>query len=510
MRDGLHETGDVIAGKYVVELVLGRGGMGTVYGVTHRLTAKRLALKCLLPTYVDNPSVVERFLREARTAGQIQHRHVIDVFDAGREDDVLYIVMPWLDGRPLADLLQDERLTLEETLVIMVRAMEGVAAAHALGILHRDLKPGNIFVCLGVSGRLDDPRILDFGISKLQDELGSPLTRSGTAVGTPYYMPLEQLTGQRDLDQRVDVYALGVILYEAMTGRPPHRADNIAALALELKYNRPRHLRQLRADLPEGLADLVMRALEQEREARFPSVRALVDALVPFIPHSAGLTLPEPKGSPLRTPRDTDEAVLGEELARASATTAPSTPPPPSAAAEQAPSRTTPLPSVSQESIAPKRHSAARRVRRVAVAAAAICVAVGLVYGTRRMLEAQAPASRAREQRVQAVASASPGDEVPGTRAPSLPSESPGIRVVQALDASVRVPPVVATAPVPTKTVRLAHLRRATSGDAGTASQHQPGQLDESTDAKPQVPTPTSEPATPGSSRGVELAPDEF
>jgi len=324
MQDGLPEAGDVIADKYVVEHVLGRGGMGTVYSVTHRLTGKRLALKCLLPLYVNNPNIVERFLREARAAGRIQHRHVIDVFDVGRDADVLYIVMSLLQGMPLAELLHDEHLTLDEALVILVRAMEGVAAAHDHGIVHRDLKPGNIFVCLGVSGRLDDPRVLDFGISKLDDELNSPLTRSGVAVGTPYYMALEQLTGERDLDHRVDVYALGVILYEAMVGRLPHTAENVAALAIRLMHTPPTHLGSLRADLPPGLADVVMRALARDREARYPSVRALIDAILPFVPKSAGLTMPDPQGKPLRTPRDTQEPALPSEMARASATTAPS------------------------------------------------------------------------------------------------------------------------------------------------------------------------------------------
>lgn len=324
MQGGLPEPGDIIAEKYVVERMLGRGGMGAVYAVVHRTTGKRLALKSLLPAYLDDAHVVERFLREARAAGRIQHRHVIDVFDAGRDHNVLYIVMPLLQGKPLSELLHDEKLTLEEALVIMVRAMEGVAAAHDLGIVHRDLKPGNIFVCVGVSGRLDDPRVLDFGISKLDDEATTSLTRSGMAVGTPHYMALEQLTGQRDLDHRVDVYALGVILYEAMVGKPPYTADNIAALAIKLLHSPPRKLAQLRPDLPEGLSDVVMRALAVDREERFSSVRALITALLPFVPQSAGLTMPEPQGLPLRTPRDSSAPALVGGLASASAATTPS------------------------------------------------------------------------------------------------------------------------------------------------------------------------------------------
>jgi eukaryotic-like serine/threonine-protein kinase len=301
----LPQPTDVIAGKYMVERVLGQGGMGIVYVVTHCVTGKRLALKCLLPEFLHNPDLVERFVREAQATGRIQNRHVVDVFDVGRDGDVLFIVMELLDGKPLTELLRDERLTLEEALAILVRAMEGVAAAHAHGIVHRDLKPDNIFVCLGASGRLDDPRVLDFGISKVDDGAGSSLTRSGVAMGTPYYMALEQLSGARDIDVRVDVYAMGVILYEAIAGVPPHVADSVAALAIRLLTTEPTHLRDLRPDLPAGLADVIMKALARERDQRHPSMQALIDAVRPFVPRGASLLVPEGQGRLLRTPRST-------------------------------------------------------------------------------------------------------------------------------------------------------------------------------------------------------------
>jgi serine/threonine protein kinase len=301
----LPQPSDVIAGKYQVERVLGQGGMGIVYVVKHAITGKRLALKCLLPELLTNPDLVERFVREAQAAGRIQSRHVVDVFDVGRDGDVLFIVMELLQGKPLSELLYDERLTLEEALTILVRAMEGVAAAHAHGIVHRDLKPDNIFVCYGSSGRLDDPRVLDFGISKVEDAEASSLTRSGVAMGTPYYMALEQLSGVRDVDARVDVYAMGVILYEAIAGTPPHVADSIAALAIRLLTTDPLHLATLRPDLPAGLADVIMRAIAREREKRYQSIEALIEAVRPFVPRGATLVLPEGQGRLLRTPRAT-------------------------------------------------------------------------------------------------------------------------------------------------------------------------------------------------------------
>jgi hypothetical protein len=308
--------GVVVASKYVVERPLGHGGMGAVYVVSHAQTGKRMAMKILLPEFVQNADIVSRFLREAQVMGRLHHRHVVDVFDVGRDGDVLFIVMELLEGKPLSDLLADTTLTLEEALAILMRAMEGVAAAHDQGVVHRDLKPDNIFVCVGTSGRLDDPRVLDFGISKLDDARGEQLTRSGVAMGTPYYMSIEQLNGQRDLDARVDVYAMGVILYEAISGDPPYVADSMSALAIRVLTTEPMHLGKLRPDLPAGLAELVMKAIARNREQRPRSMRAFIEALRPFVARSAGLAVPEGQGRPLRTPRSGAEAVGTPALLR--------------------------------------------------------------------------------------------------------------------------------------------------------------------------------------------------
>ncbi|HEY6881145.1 MAG TPA: protein kinase [Polyangiales bacterium] len=296
---GLLQPGTVVAEKYVISRLLGRGGMGAVYVVEHRVTGKKLALKCLLPEHLEHPEFVERFLREAQAAGRIDHRNVVDVFDVGRDGDLIYIVMELLDGKPLSELLRAGQLSLEETLQIVVRAMEGVAAAHAVGIVHRDLKPDNILVCVGQSGRLDDPRVLDFGISKLEDDVSKPLTKSGVMLGTPYYMAFEQINSQRDLDQRVDVYAMGVILYETMAGRPPYVAESVGALAIRMMSGPPVPLSQLRPELPPGLADVVMRSVARDRDQRFPSMNALIEALRPYSLDSASMLTPRGQGTPL-------------------------------------------------------------------------------------------------------------------------------------------------------------------------------------------------------------------
>lgn len=297
MKPSLPAPSHVIADKYVVERSLGQGGMGAVYLVSHKVTGKKLALKCLLPQFVQNTELVERFLREAQAAGRIQHRHVVDVFDVGRDGQVLYIVMPYLEGKPLSLVLREQSLDLSAVLAIVLRAMEGVAAAHAQGIVHRDLKPDNIFVCVGPSGSLDDPRVLDFGISKLDDEAEQTLTKSGVLMGTPHYMSFEQLNSQRDIDARADVYALGCILYEAIAGKLPYVADSASALAIRMLTAPPRHLSELRKDLPPLLLDVVMKAIARDRDDRYRNVEDLVSDLLPFVPERHGLANDEARMS---------------------------------------------------------------------------------------------------------------------------------------------------------------------------------------------------------------------
>lgn len=283
MRDGLPEHGDIIANKFRVERLLGRGGMGSVYAVTHLVTGKLLALKCLLPQLSHDAAAVARFMREAQAVGKIQHRHVVDIFDVMEDDGLCFIVMPYLDGPTLTELLRDGHMTLEQALIILIRAMEGVAAAHAAGVVHRDLKPCNIVVCRGMEGRFDDPRVLDFGISRVLADGTERLTASGAALGTPSYMALEQLVGDPSTDARADIFAMGVILYEAFTGKLPHVAQNAAALALERQTNPPTDLSILRPDLPDALSRTIMRALATKRELRPSSMLELADALRPFV-----------------------------------------------------------------------------------------------------------------------------------------------------------------------------------------------------------------------------------
>jgi serine/threonine protein kinase len=280
------EPGDVVAEKYHVKALLGRGGMGEVYLVRHALTGRRFALKVLAPTLMGTASTThasQRLVREALAAGRVEHRNVVDVFDVGEHRGAVYLVMEYLEGRPLSELLETAELSDRAILTLMLRAMEGVAAAHDHGIVHRDLKPENIFVCLTPDGSFDEPRVMDFGISQLPEQLNSGDTNAGFVVGTPHFMCLEQLQGARDLDARVDVYALGVSLYRALSGRVPFEGTQLTELAHRIAHDTPVALGALRPDLPQMLTQTVMRAMMRDRERRHPNVRALSRDLEPFV-----------------------------------------------------------------------------------------------------------------------------------------------------------------------------------------------------------------------------------
>jgi serine/threonine protein kinase len=223
-----------------------------------------------------------RFVREARAAARIDHRNVVDIYDIGQDGDRgLYMVMQLLRGESLAKRLSRGRLGIEETVELLLPAMRGVAAVHAAGVVHRDLKPDNIFLCEAPLGLRDDAKVLDFGISSMsaQEDADPTLTRDGALVGTLAYMSPEQIQNSRAVDARTDVYAFGVILYEALTGRKPFRADTHNALVLAIIAGNPRDPREHRVDLPEGLAKVVLRALCNNCEDRFPDVQSLIDAL---------------------------------------------------------------------------------------------------------------------------------------------------------------------------------------------------------------------------------------
>ena len=277
-------TGEVIGEKYRIEQILGEGGMGIVYAATNVLTSKRVAIKWMLPAAAQDEVSVQRFLREAHAAGRIHHPNVVDVYDVGREAGVPFLVMELMRGEPASAMIGDKPLPPAFVVDLLMPAMRGIHAAHELGVIHRDLKPDNIFVCRREDGEVETSKVLDFGISKAlaEDEQLRGITKTGAVMGTPHYMSPEQVRGRSDIDRRADVYALGVILYEALTGSPPFDAETFTALAVEIATATPKPLRTHVPNLDPALDEAVMRALARDRDERFPDVAELARAIEPF------------------------------------------------------------------------------------------------------------------------------------------------------------------------------------------------------------------------------------
>ncbi len=278
------KVGDVVAGKYEIEKVIGEGGMGAVFSATHKLTEKRVALKWMLPELARDEGAVSRFMREAQAAGRINHPNVVDVYDVGQHEGSFFLVMEFLQGEPLTAALERRNLSIGETLDLILPAIRGVAAAHRTGVVHRDLKPDNIFLAAGEDGHPATPKVLDFGISKVatgENDVNPRLTKTGAVVGTPYYMSPEQIRGSHSVDKRSDVYAFGVILYEALTGQVPFNADTYSALILEIATGTAKSPDEI-VEIPEKLCAIVMKAIARDVAERFQDLESLAAALEPF------------------------------------------------------------------------------------------------------------------------------------------------------------------------------------------------------------------------------------
>ena len=281
------QPGDLLAGKYRIERVLGRGGMGVVVAAVHEALDERVALKFLLPEALANQEAVERFLREARAAVKIRSEHVARVTDIGAlESGAPYMVMEYLDGVDLARYLESRGpLPVPEAVEYMLQACEALAEAHALGIVHRDLKPANLFRIERVDGT-PSIKLLDFGISKVIAHQVA-LTQTSSMLGSPLYMAPEQMTSSKHVDARADVWALGIILYELLTGEPPFQGETLPEVCAQILTTEPRPIRALQEEIPAELESVVARCLHKEREQRYGSVAELAVALGPFAPQRA-------------------------------------------------------------------------------------------------------------------------------------------------------------------------------------------------------------------------------
>jgi serine/threonine-protein kinase len=262
--------------NYVVKQKIGEGGMGAVYLAEHPKIGRRVAIKVLLPQLSKDPQLLSRFFNEARAATEIHNEHIVDIIDFGELDDGgSYIIMEWLEGRSLTDALaQDGRFALPRAVHVARGIARALAAAHARGIVHRDLKPDNIYLVR----HGDDPdfaKVLDFGIAKLMLNQSDFKTQTGAIMGTPYYMSPEQCNGAA-VDQRTDIYALGVILFQMMTGRLPFQQQTLGELLVAHLTQAPPKPTQFEPTMPIAVENAILQALEKDPAKRFASVDALL------------------------------------------------------------------------------------------------------------------------------------------------------------------------------------------------------------------------------------------
>ncbi len=278
--------GRVIGEKYRLVRPLGVGGVGEVFEAVHTWTTRRVAVKLLRPEYSRDEVVAQRFLQEAKNATSVSHPNIVDVLDMGRDgaNGALYLVQELMQGGDLRDhLSQFGKLSLDETLAIVVPIMGAVVAAEQRGIIHRDIKPENIFLADEAGTAV--PKLIDFGISKISDPVPRgerSLTIEGIAIGTPEYMSPEQARGDVEIDARSDVWAIAMVICEALTGEAPFAAATPTLVMMRVMSETAPRLDLLRPDVPAAFADIVARALERDRDMRFASMNDFLTAVLEF------------------------------------------------------------------------------------------------------------------------------------------------------------------------------------------------------------------------------------
>jgi eukaryotic-like serine/threonine-protein kinase len=280
--------GEIFLGKYRIEEVLGQGGMGVVVSARHLELDELVAIKFLHPMFAVQHDQVERFLREGRAAAKIKSEHVARVRDVGKtENGAPYMILEHLKGLDLGQLIKKEgRVEIPDAVEYVLQACEALAEAHTSGIVHRDLKPANLFLTERADGS-PCVKLLDFGISKLLDSTDAALTATNGMMGSPLYMAPEQLAAAKNVDKRVDLWALGIILFELLTAERPFQADTLPQLVLRVATDKPTPLRTFLPDAPEELEKVIDKCLTKPVDERFDNVGALAKALEPFAPPEA-------------------------------------------------------------------------------------------------------------------------------------------------------------------------------------------------------------------------------
>jgi serine/threonine protein kinase len=280
---------DVVAGRFVVERRLGSGGMGSVFAATDRVDGGQVAVKVL---DLNAPDALERFRREARVLSELSHPGIVRYIAHGMtEERQPFFAMELLEGEDLAQRLDRDGLTVEESLALARRAAAALSFAHASGVIHRDIKPSNLFL---VGKEVARVKVLDFGIARAHSQ-SRRLTQSGALLGTVGYMAPEQAMGERDVDARADVFSLGCVLFECLTGRAAFAADNIRAILAKVLVEQAPSIRELRPELGEGLDSLVTRMLAKRREDRPEDAAEVLRLLEAATVHGSGPLLLAPK-----------------------------------------------------------------------------------------------------------------------------------------------------------------------------------------------------------------------
>ena len=280
--DTILQVGQVVGGKYRVDHLVGKGGMAAVWAGTNERTGKRVALKVILRSMATTSDAEHLFHSEALAASRVNHPNVVTVFDVIDHEGMTCIVMELLDGEPLGSYIARRGfLSVSEAAALLLPAMRGVAAANAQGVIHRDLKPQNIFVCIGPDGRVVTAKVLDFGISVMVERLIDPAAGPlpGLNMGTPAYMSPEHLSGVARIDERTDVYGFGLLLYEALTGQMPFPGEPGPELFERVLHEPPAPLSKIRPDLPLALVRIIEVAIAKDPDHRYSDLNLMVSAL---------------------------------------------------------------------------------------------------------------------------------------------------------------------------------------------------------------------------------------
>ncbi len=280
--DTIMQAGQIVDGKYRVDHLLGQGGMAAVWAGSNERTGKRVALKVILRSLASTREAERLAYSEALAASRVNHPNVVTVFDVIEHEGMACIVMELLDGEPLGTYMARRgRLSVSEATSLLLPAMRGVAAANAQGVVHRDLKPQNIFICIGPDGHILTTKVLDFGISVVMERVVDPSAGAALALtmGTPYYMAPEHILGERRIDERADVYGFGVLFYEALSGKLPFSGEPGPELFQRILKEPAPSLTQSHPDLPKGLVRIIEVAMAKEPDHRYSDLNLMVSAM---------------------------------------------------------------------------------------------------------------------------------------------------------------------------------------------------------------------------------------